>query len=270
MPAWSPDGRTLAYVCDFSPGKERSLILRSDETGEEREIKTKFSFVGLSLRWSKDGRTLAMGAREDQGRGGLFRVDVQSGESTFLGIPMDGYRIPRFELSADGKIGYACVASPGNPKMTNLIALDLASGKQTVLLTRGAITSAELSPDGRKLAVLAMREDSLDLSVLVMPAEGGEAREIVRIESKEATARVAPVWTPDGRSVYFVKGRRGAPDRDVQLWKVSAEGGTPQRLGLTVDELWWISPHPDGRRLAFGNMWGQSEVWTIENFLPKR
>jgi hypothetical protein len=55
----------------------------------------------------------------------------------------------------------------------------------------------------------------------------------------------------------------------VQVWRVAAEGGEPQRLGLTVDELWWLRLHPDGRRVAIGTWKTSVEVWALENFLPK-
>jgi hypothetical protein len=38
---------------------------------------------------------------------------------------------------------------------------------------------------------------------------------------------------------------------------------------LTVDELWWLRLHPDGRRLAIGTYKTSAETWVLENFLPK-
>jgi Tol biopolymer transport system component len=36
-----------------------------------------------------------------------------------------------------------------------------------------------------------------------------------------------PTWSPDGRFIYFV---RGAPPDEMDLWRVPAAGGTPERL----------------------------------------
>lgn len=36
-----------------------------------------------------------------------------------------------------------------------------------------------------------------------------------------------PVWSPDGRFIYFVQGR---PPDDMDLWRISAEGGEPERI----------------------------------------
>jgi Tol biopolymer transport system component len=269
-PAWSPDGRTLAYVCDYSPRRDRSLVFRSTETGEEREIKTKMDLIGYFICWSKDGKSVVIAGRDDQNRSGLFRVDVQNGESSFLTPGSFGVGFLRFDLSPDGKIGYVMLPNPANPGQAGLYARDLATGKDTLLLQRKLIFSVAVSPDGQRLLMGAGNDGSSEISLLIMPAAGGEPREIIRIDAKEANMRVAPVWTPDGRSVLFAKGKRGAATRDVQLWRVPAEGGVPQKLDLIVDELWWISPHPDGRRIAFSDWWGETAIWTIENFLPKR
>ena len=80
--------------------------------------------------------------------------------------------------------------------------------------------------------------------------------------------RVPLSWTPDGRHIVFVKGLKGRSTRNVQLWRVPAEGGAAERLGLTVDELWWLRLHPDGRRVALGTWHTKFEIWVMENFLP--
>jgi Tol biopolymer transport system component len=69
------------------------------------------------------------------------------------------------------------------------------------------------------------------------------------------------VWTPDGRHLVFAKSQRGRPQNNVQVWRVAAEGGHLQRLGLTVDELWWLRLHADGRRVAIG-------TWKANNAGP--
>jgi hypothetical protein len=33
--------------------------------------------------------------------------------------------------------------------------------------------------------------------------------------------------------------------------------------------LWWVRVHPDGRHVAFGTSKASTEVWVMENFLPK-
>ena len=189
-----------------------------------------------------------------------MRVDAQTGETTFL-TPLPGTdgSFPRFDFSRDGKT----IFFTGD---LSLAARDLQSGRDTTLLRRPTgVSSVSVSPDGRQLLVVGKRDTSQVL--LVMPATGGDVRELVSIDGEEANYRAAPVWTPDGRHVLFVKGLRGHATRNVQLWRVAVEGGEPTPVGLTVDELWWMRLHPDGRRVALGAWQSTSEVWVMENFL---
>ena len=56
-----------------------------------------------------------------------------------------------------------------------------------------------------------------------------------------------PAFSPDGRSIYFVSDRGGAP----QIYKVAASGGNAERV--TFSGSYNISPSlsPDGRFLAY-------------------
>ena len=75
-------------------------------------------------------------------------------------------------------------------------------------------------------------------------------------------------WTPDGRYVIFGKGYNSIQKPMVELWRISADGGEPQRLGIAMDQIAGLRVHPDGRRIAFTAGQTKSEVWVMENFLP--
>ena len=76
-------------------------------------------------------------------------------------------------------------------------------------------------------------------------------------------------WTPDGRSIIFAKNDGSGSS----LWRISADGGDPQNLGITTtNPVSGICVHPDGKRLAFSTSvafdnW-ETELWVMENFLP--
>ncbi len=105
----------------------------------------------------------------------------------------------------------------------------------------------------------------------VFPATGGEPYELLRLQRQEQQEGIqigSVAWTPDGRHVLFTKGVWPK----LELWRISAEGGAPQRLGLAMDgRNHGLSVHPDGRRLAFSASIGgnQTEVWVMEHFLPE-
>ena len=94
---------------------------------------------------------------------------------------------------------------------------------------------------------------------------------MVRVDGeKETPFWGSASWTPDGRYIAFLKGVKGKA-RQWQLYRVAAEGGEPQWLGLNfVGQLTGeLRLHPDGRRVAIDDIKFNMEVWVMENFLPK-
>lgn len=81
-PAWSRDGRNLAYLS--RRGVEnfgvpaRVIVVRDLETAAERDVEAKLAHVEW-LRWSPDGQWLLAAGSDGKGRSGLFRVRVRDG-----------------------------------------------------------------------------------------------------------------------------------------------------------------------------------------------
>ena len=61
-------------------------------------------------------------------------------------------------------------------------------------------------------------------------------------------------------------------ERKCELMRISAEGGEPEKLGISMYGISYVSINPDGRKIAFsakGQTPKSPEVWVMENFLPK-
>jgi hypothetical protein len=52
------------------------------------------------------------------------------------------------------------------------------------------------------------------------------------------------------------------------LWRISVEGGEPQKLELTIDNLMHMRVHLDGQRIVYTAGEYKAEIWVMENFLP--
>ena len=273
-PDWSPDGRFLAYVLVREPN--RTVIVRSIDTGEEREFEVSERTIGMgaALRWVPDGKAVAIPAFEPGKGENLVRIDVQTGRVTSLMPLPAGVGFPRFGFSPDGNtIFYVRPSTPPEVNGGRLVAHDLRSGQETVVIEKRGLYAGVVSPDGRRLVIAV--GDGKSQVLLVMPAAGGEARELVRVDEKEVPFWGSPSWTPDGRYVAFLKGVKGEAQipykaRQWQLWRVAAEGGEPQSLGLnfTGQLTGALRLHPDGRRVAIDDIKPNLEVWVMENFLP--
>jgi Tol biopolymer transport system component len=264
-PDWSPDGRLLAAVDAREP--KQAVIIRSMDTGEERELRVgERTIAGArsGLRWTPDGKAVVVPESEYKN---LIRIDVQTGQVTSL-MPLPALVDCSFEFSRDGNIVfYVRTLVPPDVNAARLVARDLRSGRETVVIEKRGLFAGVVSPDGQRL-LIAMWEGPSQV-LLVMPAAGGEARELVRVDGeKETPFWGSPSWTPDGRYVAFLKGVKGKTPNQWELWRVAAEGGEPQRIGLIPAHFHDARLHPDGRRVAISDVKVDFEVWVMENFLP--
>ena len=81
--------------------------------------------------------------------------------------------------------------------------------------------------------------------------------------SDSLTLNQGPVWSPDGRSLYFISNRHGP--RDIYAQRLSGAGeprGDPVRLttGLGAHT---ISLSQDGKRLAYASLVTESNIWSL-------
>ena len=83
---WSPDGQYLAYLSRRRFGRRGStaLVIRSVDTGEERELSLRLNYGGGYGRWSPDGRSFMVVAADRKNRSGLYQVDAQTGKMTLV------------------------------------------------------------------------------------------------------------------------------------------------------------------------------------------
>jgi dipeptidyl aminopeptidase/acylaminoacyl peptidase len=250
------------------------VIVRSMDTGEERELAVGERTIEMGgLHWTPDGKAVVVPASEPEKGESLIRIDVQTGQVTSL-MPLPALSgWPRFEFSRDGNIVfYVRPPDPFAAHAARLVSHDLRSGHETEIVQKPGLIWGAISPDGQRVLINTISDKSW--SLLVMPASGGEPRELVRVDrEKETPFGGSPSWTSDGRFIVFLKGAKGsAPGQwpgQWQLWRVPVEGGEPQRIGLiAARQLQGVRLHPDGRRVAIGDVKVDLEVWVMENFLP--
>jgi Tol biopolymer transport system component len=277
-PSYSPDGKYLAYTTRRNPPSEmyltNILCIRSLETGKEQEFSTKFSIITCP-RWSPNGQFIYFGAGDDQGTG-FYRINTQNGEITLIVRVERSAQIDRLEASPDGNslIYEIRRAKPDEP--CRILSRDLSTGEER-LLHAGECTVFSISPDGNRLALISQGWNKV---LRVMPASGGQPKELHRFEDKIGLFRsnLLPVfieWTADGKHILFPRLRMLKDGRQYEyvLWRIAAEGGEPQDLSLATSYLLDMSAHPDGQHLAFDSGGGGSTqsgpaIWVMENFLP--
>jgi len=109
------------------------------------------------------------------------------------------------------------------------------------------------SPDGRQIAYSANYDGNTD--IYVVPSGGGLPKRLTYHPSPDR----ALDWYPDGSAILFASSMASGKDRFNQLYKVSRDGGLPEKLPVPYGEFGAISP--DGTTLAYMPMSLDFRTW---------
>jgi Tol biopolymer transport system component len=261
-PDYSPDGKSLAYIRRIQDGDV--LCIRSLETGEEREFHPKLKLKQIELpRWSPDGSSILVTGRDLNNIWGMHQIDALTGDGTTIVQNGGGG-----DWSPDGKDIFYARPNPDNSSQIMVREKESGAEKELYLVSDKGHLYLFCSPDRNWLVFIIWERGVLR----VIPANGGEPRELYRLDKGERFGR-SIAWTPDGKYIYFVKSLVGNSVRLEQikcsLWRIPVEGGEPEKLDIGMNMIEHLSVHPDGQHIAFYTITSQvAAVWVMENFLP--
>jgi Tol biopolymer transport system component len=203
-PAFSPDGKTIAYTTNKEGDYffQSSLYLYDVATKKEELLQ---AGVRSELSWSPDAKRIyyARHSRDNDhwsNYSDLYAYDLDAKEETRLTY---GRRAASPSLSPDGKrIAYVA----GSDGTLNLYVMDI-DGRNMLRLTNYAhgeqVYSPSWSPDGQTLLFDYSIADGRDLATV--PASGGEVSFLMQTADDERNG----VFTADGNSVVFASDRTG-------------------------------------------------------------
>jgi dipeptidyl aminopeptidase/acylaminoacyl peptidase len=247
-PAWSPDGRYLAFIAtrgDEEAKKKGGQVWLLDRRGGEAQKLTDIKGGVSDYAWSPDGKRLVLvvndfdPSAEPEKKEGWKR-------KTAPPIVIDRYR---FKEDGDGYLGGL---------RSHLQLFDVQTRKAEVL-TAGTFDekNPSWSPDGKLIAFVSNREkdpdriDNLDIFV-IEPKNDAEPRRLTTFPGRD-TGR--PAWSPDSRFLAFLQGddpKYSAYSMN-KLAVVPAAGGETRVLTASLDRavqepLLWST---DGKTLTF-------------------
>jgi Tol biopolymer transport system component len=274
-PTFSPDGNSIAYVSEVGPRSvggrgQRALCIRSLKSGEEREMWPRLDAINR-LSWSPDGRSiLAEGVIANNHRG-IYRVDVETSEATLVREVQAGESIRGPVLSLDGKTLFYAVTESAI-KLCRVIRREIGTGEEEELYrqaTPADISRLKLSPDGTSLAFSSKDPKTNSSCLRVNSTRRVGSSVLLTTESQSTLVPIA--WSPDRRDVLYAKLTGRGQEQTRELYRIPAEGGEPQKLPfpLASESLNSLSVHPDGQRIAYTAGKKKTEIWVMENVLPK-
>ena len=248
-PAWSPDGRQIAYVRLDGPLPQIRVV--SSLGGSDRQV-SDFPIL-LPVTWSPDGRYVVagrVGASDSAGAtNGIYLVPVQGGEPRAITRPKASGQDLSPVFSPDGhRLAYVSCPGPGPDSDCHVQVMNLDSAFTAVGSPRrlagppfpGGRSSLTWSRDGR-FVIFNATENQLEYLWRV-GVEGESTPE--RLEQAGLNA-FWPATSSTGDRLAFT---RMSHDEDVYRFE-PGRSAQPVAPSSVFDGMPQFSP--DGRRIAF-------------------
>jgi Tol biopolymer transport system component len=244
FPSLSPDGKWLVYAGDASGnfdiylqgiGGQTAINLTRDSSAADRQP-----------AFSPGGERIAF--RSEREGGGIF-VMGRTGEATRRVTDM-GFS-PSW--SSDGAFIVIAtedvVAGPQSRGPNSALWVVTVETGEKRELTGGDAVQPHWSPNGHRIAYWTTRGAGRQRDIATIPARGGEGIPV----TDDAAVDWNPVWSPDGRHLFFLSDRSGI----MSAWRVAIDEvsgrtlGPPEPVVLPSPSTAHLTFSADGRQMAY-------------------
>ncbi len=222
-PLYSPDGSQLAFMSSRSGGQ--NIYVLALASGTLRRI-TFDDGVDQLDSWSHDGKWLCFSstASDISGMSDVLRVSVEGG--TPVSVAADRYAAE-----------YWAAAGPDDG---------------TIAITARGLSASQWWRRGHS------HIDESEIWLVHGVATGSRGAPKYEQMTGPGAKSEWPMWSPDGKTLYFVSDRSGAPN----LWTRPASGGGARQLTKFTDgRVLWPTIAYDGKGIVFERDFG---IWSYD------
>ncbi|MCB9419295.1 MAG: S9 family peptidase [Ardenticatenaceae bacterium] len=217
-PAWSPDGRQIAFLSNRGDEKQPQIYLIPIDGGEARPLTQMKGSFG-SFEWSPNGQNFVCQFRRKDQEVIEREEDPQKKE---LGVVARHITRPRFKFDEQGYLPQS---------RWHIWTIDTSNGTAVQLTSDDSYDEQEphWSPDGSEILFFSNRSANPDIDdhlvdLYAIPAIGGDLRHIETPDGEKSHAS----WSGNGRFIaYLAHQGKGDAGQNTNLWLVPSDGSAP-------------------------------------------
>jgi Tol biopolymer transport system component/DNA-binding winged helix-turn-helix (wHTH) protein len=244
-PAFSPDGRRLAYASCADLVHRAMCHLQVVDldaalapVGPPRRLTPDAVWTINGITWTRDGAGVIYSARQSS-RTQLWRVDATAARPPER-IDMAAPDVVFPDVAPTGdRLAYA-----QSTEDWDIYRLEPPGAAQPIARSSARESLPHISPDGRRMAFCSARSsDAFEIWVAGLDGSRPE-----RLTYGPGQWQCSPAWSPDGLRIAFDS---RAPDGSWHVWTISADGGLPQQMTMGAGDQVRPSWSRDGRWMYF-------------------